>query len=182
MNNPPENWPNNLSENSTENPNEITLISKSKIKRDAEALKKLGSTLIELGKNALNRIPLDEDLRIAIELAQKIKKEGYRRQLQLIGKMLRTRDIEPIQAALGTLQHYHNEQVMSLHKLEMLRDRLIKEGDSAISTILERYPHASRQQLRTLVRLAQKEQSANAPSKAFRQIFQYLRELAERNS
>ena len=60
--------------------------------------------MVDLGKNALDRIPLDEDLRAAIELAQKIKKEGRRRQLQLIGKMLRARDIEPIQTALDKLK------------------------------------------------------------------------------
>ena len=40
----------------------------------------------------------------AIELAQKIKKEGRRRQLQLIGKMLRQRDVDPIRQALD--KHY----------------------------------------------------------------------------
>ncbi|WP_038930246.1 DUF615 domain-containing protein, partial [Yersinia pestis] len=37
-----------------------------------------------------------------------------------------------------------------------------------------------RQQLRSLVRNAQKEQAANKPPKSFRQIFSYLRELAEK--
>lgn len=53
---------------------EIIWVSKSEIKRDAEALKDLGTELVDLGKNALERIPLDEDLLAAIELAQKIKK------------------------------------------------------------------------------------------------------------
>lgn len=75
---------------------EIIWVSKSEIKRDAEVLKDLGVELVKLGKNALERIPLDEDLRAAIDLAQRIKKEGYRRQIQLIGKMLRARDVEPI--------------------------------------------------------------------------------------
>ncbi|HDS1293531.1 TPA: DUF615 domain-containing protein, partial [Pluralibacter gergoviae] len=75
---------------------EIIWVSKSEIKRDAEELKQLGAELVDLGKNALDRIPLDDDLRAAIELAQRIKKEGRRRQLQLIGKLLRSRDVDPI--------------------------------------------------------------------------------------
>ena len=135
--------------------------------------------MVDLGKNALDRIPLDEDLRAAIELAQKIKKEGRRRQLQLIGKMLRARDIEPIQTALDKLKNRHNQQVSLFHKLEALRDRPVEEGDDVIPSIPDLYPAADRQQLRSLVRNAQKEKAANKPPKAYRQIFQYLRELAE---
>ncbi len=78
-----------------------------------------------MGKNALDKIPLDADLRAAIELAQRIKMEGRRRQLQLIGKMLRQRDVEPIRQALDKLKNRHNQQVVLFHKLENLRDRLI---------------------------------------------------------
>jgi len=168
-------------DNNEQEDDEIIWVSKSEIKRDAEALKDLGLELVELGKNALEKIPLDDDLLMAIELAQKIKKEGRRRQLQLIGKMLRSRDVEPIQTALDKLKNRHNQQVSLFHKLEVLRDRLVEEGDDAVPAILELYPHADRQQLRALVRNAQKEKAGNKPPKAYRQIFQYLRELAESN-
>ncbi|MGP3159193.1 ribosome biogenesis factor YjgA [Serratia marcescens] len=179
MNKQPEDWLDDVPENENEDDDEIIWVSKSEIKRDAEALKDLGAEMVDLGKNALDRIPLDEDLRAAIELAQKIKKEGRRRQLQLIGKMLRARDIEPIQTALDKLKNRHNQQVSLFHKLEALRDRLVEEGDDVIPSILDLYPAADRQQLRSLVRNAQKEKAANNPPKAYRQIFQYLRELAE---
>ena len=120
---------------------------------------------------------MDEDLRAAIELAQKIKKEGRRRQLQLIGKMLRARDIEPIQTALDKLKTATTSRFRC--SITALRDRLVEEGDDVIPSILDLYPAADRQQLRSLVRNAQKEKAANKPPKAYRQIFQYLRELAE---
>ncbi len=104
MNKQPEDWLDDVPENKNDDDDEIIWVSKSEIKRDAEALKDLGTELVDLGKNALERIPLDEDLLAAIELAQKIKKEGRRRQLQLIGKMLRARDVEPIQTALDKLK------------------------------------------------------------------------------
>lgn len=47
---------------------------------------------------------LDEDLRTAIELSQKIKKESHYRQLQLIRKMLHARDVNQIQTALEKLK------------------------------------------------------------------------------
>ncbi|MBW7981663.1 ribosome biogenesis factor YjgA [Enterobacillus tribolii] len=176
---PDEEWLDELPEE--EEDEEIIWVSKSEIKRDAEALKDLGAELVELGKNSLDRIPLDEDLRSAIELAQRITREGRRRQLQLIGKLLRARDPEPIQIALDKLKNRHNQQVALFHKLEQLRDRLIAEGDDVIPVVLELYPQADRQQLRSLVRNAQKEKAANKPPKSARQIFQYLRELSEGN-
>lgn len=179
MNKQPEDWLGDVPINENQDEDEIIWVSKSEIKHDAEALKDLGAELVDLGKNALERVPLDEDLRTAIELAQKIKKEGRRRQLQLIGKMLRARDIEPIQTAFGKLKNRYNQQVLLFHKLEMLSDRLVEEGDDAISFVLGLYPEADRQQLRSLARNAQKEQATNKPPKAYRQIFQYLRNLAE---
>ena len=156
---------------------EIIYVSKSEIKRDAEVLKKLGVELVNLSKNEISKIPLDEDLLYSIELAQKIKKEGYRRQIQYIGKLLRNRDIEPITQALDKLKNRHNQQVAMFHRLEKLRDELIKTGDA--ESIMELFPTADRQQLRTLARSAKKELTANKPPKTARQIFQYLKELSE---
>lgn len=156
---------------------EIIYVSKSEIKRDAEALKKLGIELVQLSKNELEKIPLDDALSRAIELAQKIKKEGYRRQIQYIGKLLRSRDVEPINQALDKLKNRHNQQVAVFHRIEKLRDELIATGDA--EAILVLYPMADRQQLRNLARLAKKEQEENKPTKSAKQIFQYLKELSE---
>ncbi|HEY2453283.1 MAG TPA: ribosome biogenesis factor YjgA [Scandinavium sp.] len=158
---------------------EIIWVSKSEIKRDAEELKELGAEIVELGKNALEKIPLDDDLRAAVELAQRIKKEGRRRQMQLIGKMLRSRDVDPIRQALDKLKNRHNQQVSLFHKLELLRDRLVDEGDDVVAEVVSLWPDADRQQLRSLIRNAKKEKEGNKPPKSSRLIFQYLRELAE---
>ncbi|CUU25296.1 hypothetical protein J9874_00385 [Duffyella gerundensis] len=180
MNNHPEDeWLDDAPDNHEEEDEEIIWVSKSEIKRDAEELKRLGAELMELSKNSLDKIPLDDDLRAAIELAQRIKKEGRRRQLQLIGKMLRSREEEPIRLALDKLKNRHNQQVALFHKLEGLRDRLVEQGDDVIAEVIALYPDADRQQLRSMIRNAQKEKATNKPPKAYRQIFQYLRELAE---
>lgn len=177
----PDEWLDDVPDNDEEEDEEIIWVSKSEIKRDAEELKRLGAELVDLGKNSLDKIPLDERLRSEIELAQRIKKEGRRRQLQLIGKLLRSIDVEPIRIALDKLKNRHNQQVALFHKLEMLRDRLIEQGDEAMSDVIALYPDADRQQLRSMIRNAQKEKAGNKPPKSARQIFQYLRELAEAN-
>lgn len=160
---------------------EIIWVSKSEIKRDAEALKKLGAKLVDLTKNNLEKIPLDEDLLEAIELAQRIQKGARRRQLQYIGKLLRNIDVDPIQEALDKLENKHQQQQAMLHKLEILRDELIADGDTALENLLATQPQADRQHLRNLIRSAQKEKEQNKPPRAYREIFQYLKELTLEN-
>ena len=67
---------------------EIIWVSKSEIKRDAEDLKQLGEKIVNVTKANLAKIPLDESLLDAIELAQRLQKEARRRQLQFEELML----------------------------------------------------------------------------------------------
>ena len=161
-----------------EEQDEIIWVSKSEIKRDAEALKKLGEKLVDLSAAKLAKVPLDDNLLDAVHLAQRLEREARRRQLQYIGKLLRAMDVEPIQQALDKLENKHQQQQALLHKLELMRDEIIAQGDEAINRLLDDYPQADRQQLRNWVRAAKKEQQQNKPSKAYREIFQYLKELA----
>src|SRR5690625_5207815 len=63
--------------------------SKSQRKRDMLALQKLGQTLTELKPAQLAKIPLDEDLLHAVTEMQRIRqREGRRRQLQYIGRLM----------------------------------------------------------------------------------------------
>ena len=160
-----------------EDQEEIIWVSKSEIKRDAEDLKQLGEKLVNLTKANLTKVPLDDSLKDAIELAQRLQKEARRRQLQYIGKLLRSIDAEPIREALEKIENKHNQQQAMLHKLEILRDKLVAKGDVALTDLLNEHPSADRQQLRNLIRAAQKEKEQNKPSKAYREIYQILKTL-----
>ena len=160
-----------------EDQEEIIWVSKSEIKRDAEDLKQLGEKLVNLTKANLTKVPLDDSLKDAIELAQRLQKEARRRQLQYIGKLLRSIDAEPIREALDKIENKHNQQQAMLHKLEILRDELVAKGDVALTDLLNEHPSADRQQLRNLIRAAQKEKEQNKPSKAYREIYQILKTL-----
>ncbi len=160
-----------------EDQEEIIWVSKSEIKRDAEDLKQLGEKLVNLTKANLTKVPLDDNLKDAIKLAQRLQKEARRRQLQYIGKLLRSIDAEPIREALEKIENKHNQQQAMLHKLEILRDELVAKGDVALTDLLNEHPSADRQQLRNLIRAAQKEKEQNKPSKAYREIYQILKTL-----
>lgn len=160
---------------SWEEEEEIIWVSRSEMKRDSEAVQKLGEKLVELKPSILKKFPLEETLFDAIVAAQGFEKEAKRRQLQLIGKMMRTCDFEPIEAALDFHNNKHNQQTLEFKKLEILRDRIVAQGDKAIDEVIEAHPNADRQKLRQLARQAKKEQESNKPPKAFKEIFQYLR-------
>ena len=73
--------------------------SKSQRKREMSALQALGESLLRLSAAELARIDLPEPLREAIaETARISSHEGRRRQLQYIGKLMRSTDVEPIRA------------------------------------------------------------------------------------
>lgn len=156
---------------------EIIWVSKSELKRDMEALQKLGEELAQLKPSVLEKMPISEDLFDAIKDAQRFKNEARRRQLQLIGKLMRHEEEEPIQAALDKIRNKHSQNTAVLHKLEALRDRVVDEGDKAIDDVVALYPEADRQRLRQLARQAAKEKQANKPAKAYREIFQIIKAL-----
>lgn len=159
---------------------EIIWVSKSEIKRDAEELKKLGSKLVELTQANLDKIQLDETLLDAVNLARRSRLEAKRRQLQFIGKLLRSAtedEIDHIRESLDKIENKHNQQQAMLQKLELLRNELVEQGDDALAKLLDEHPDADRQHLRNLIRSAQKEKAQNKPPKAYREIYQYLKAL-----
>ncbi len=162
---------------SWEEEEEIIWVSRSELKRDMEALQKLGETLVELKPSVLAKFPLDDELRDAISDAKRFEKEAKRRQMQLIGKMMRSREPEPIQAALDLLNNKHGQQSIALKKMELLRDQIVEQGDTAITSLIDEYPTANKQKLRQLARQAKKEKAAEKPAKAYRELFQYIKAL-----
>lgn len=152
--------------------------SKSELKREAERLQKVGEDLVALSAAQLATVEMDDELADAVRLAQKIKnkKEGYRRQLQLIGKLMRQRDLTVIIEGLTRLVHQHQASNASLHTLEQTREAIISEGDAAIQRLLHQHPQLDRQRLRQLRQKVHKERAASQPPRAFRELFQYLKE------
>ncbi|MBC3766126.1 ribosome biogenesis factor YjgA [Neptunicella marina] len=167
-----------MDNNFEDSADELEYKSKTQLKNESSALQKLGEKLVSLSPQVLAKLPLDDELTDAIKLAQRINKrqEGWRRQLQFIGKLMRSRDVEPIELELAKMEGAHQQANQHFHKLEQWRDRLLQKGDSEVNMLLEEHAHLDRQKLRTLIRQANKQQKENKPPKAAREIFQYLKE------
>ena len=108
--------------------------------------------------------------------------EGRRRQMQFVGKKMRTLDeaeIAVIQQTIDSWKGMSKADTAALHALERRRDKLLAD-DKALTVLLAEHPELDGQQLRTLIRNARKEQAENKPPKAYREIFQILKDLAKK--
>ena len=156
--------------------------SKTKRKEAMHELQDLGAELVELSVGQLKRMNLPENIYDAVRECQKITAHGaHRRQLQYLGKLMRTADDEPIRAGLALIRGESSAEIARLHRLERLRTRLL-EDEAALSEIAAQWPGADLQHLRQLRRNALKEQEAGKPPKNFRAIFQALQELDKKGS
>ncbi len=109
------------------------LPSKTRRKKDMHELQELGAELVELNEEQLSSIELPERLLDAIVAARNITKFGARRrQLQYIGKLMRTVDPEPIRERLSHFNAASRTQTARLHLIERWRARLI-EYESAFT-------------------------------------------------
>ena len=159
---------------------EDIIISKSQLKREAEAAQKLGENLVKLDAKSLSSIELPENLAKAIDDARRIKSHSaMKRQLQYIGKIMRKIDLDPIRTEYEKIINHYGKDIKHLHLLENWRDRLINEGDKALEELINDAPNIDRQHLRQLIRQSKKETKLNKPPKSAREIFQYLKTVFE---
>ena len=158
---------------------EIIYVSKSELKRDAQEFHQLGSEIAKMGKKQRERLPLNDDLKAAMVVADKIsnKSDAYRRHLNYIAKTLRTvENVEEIKAIIDVMLNKNNQAEVLVKKIEQLRSDLIEQGDDLINETIEQFPSLDRQQMRQLVRNAAKEAKAEKPGKGYKELFQYLKD------
>ena len=141
----------------------------------------LGEKLASLTPAQLARLPVPEDLLPHIAECKRITAHiAHKRQLAFLAKHMRREDeatLDAIREALDANSDTGRREVAMMHRAEDWREKLMSEGDAALGRLLDEYPQADRQQLRTLVRNALAERAKNKPPRAYREIFQVLRAL-----
>ncbi|QLF92524.1 ribosome-associated protein [Pseudomonas sp. ABC1] len=154
--------------------------SKSQVKRELHALQDLGERLTTLKPELLDRLPLTDALRKALQDASKHTAHiASKRHRQYIGKLMRDQDIDAILALIEQVDASTRQYNERFHALERWRDRLVGGGDDDLEAFVNEFPETDRQHLRSLVRHAQHEAARNKPPAAARKIFKYIRELDE---
>jgi ribosome-associated protein len=160
--------------------------SRSQRKREAEGVFELAERLVAMTQAQLRPLPLPDTIADAIRDTQKISAPiARKRQLQYLAKLMRREDDELLDSLRASLEHDRAEirrETAGLHRIEAWRERLLAEGDTAFSELVDEYPAVDRQRLRQLIRATHDERAKNRPPAAFRLIFQMLRELGIGNS
>ena len=151
---------NDLNKHNIESDEDYT--SKSELKRQMHQLQLLGESLITLPNKKLKALSINEELYEAIITAKEMKNDnGRRRQLQRIGKLMRSENAEQIESELNT--SYKEEQQQKAAKkqqeanLLQIYEKLTKGSNNDLAELIEQYPHANRQRLRQLINNVKKE-------------------------
>jgi len=151
---------------------------KTQIKKDMAVLFALSEEMSELSATQLKALELPENINKAVvEVSGMPHKGARKRLLKFITGQLNKIEVEPILEKLARMKNKSAHAVREHHIVERWRDRLIAEGNDALTELLNEHPHADRQQLRQLSRNAQKEAEAAKPPKSSRLLYRYLRDL-----
>jgi len=153
--------------------------SRSQLKREFREVKELGKQLARLSEGQLRAMSLSERLLDALLATKGMARNAVPRQYRYIASLLTEEDLSAVQAAVASASQPHADAVDALHEMERWRDRLLGEDEAELTAFVERYPECDRKHLRQLVRNARKERDLDKPPKSARQLFRYIRQLAE---
>jgi ribosome-associated protein len=161
--------------------------SKTQRKQQAHDLQKLGRELSELSRERLASITMDETLREAIDTFTRTRShEGRRRQLQLVGKVMRQVDAQPLREALAATKLGSAQESLALHRAEYWRDALVAD-EGAVSRFAAEHPTIEVQALRQAVQRARDERvqrdararavpgAAGRKGRAWRDLYRLIR-------
>ena len=157
--------------------------SKTQLKTQSHDQQKLGLALSALSDQRLAATEMPEILRDAIVQFRRTKShEGRRRQMQYVGKLMRSADEDALREAVAAATVGSARETLALHQAERWRAELIGDDD-AMTRWLADHPDTDTQRLRSLVRAARREAAGLAAEarqpKSFRELFQFLKPMIE---
>ena len=153
--------------------------SKTRLKQQSTALQKLGMEVAALSDERRAAIEMPDALREAIETYRRTRShEGRRRQMQYVGKLMRSADEESLREAVAAAQIGSARETLQLHEAERWRDALLAD-DEALTRWMDEHPDTDAQQLRSLVRAARRDAAGAAAEdrhpRSFRDLFQFIK-------
>lgn len=153
--------------------------SRTRIKKEAIELQKLGEKLISLSHDQLASVDIPLELKDAVKAVHSIpSNQAKRRQVQYIGALMRKIDAEPIMETLA-----HIEAGVSLTKKSNTQQTqwakaLVSGDDSPYEEIMSLNPNTDRQHLNQLIRNARKLKDGPNASKSLNTLITYLKSLS----
>lgn len=172
--------------------------SRTAAKRRVQALQDLGEALLALKETQIKGLPGSVRLIEALLLAKTMpRREARRRQVQYIGKLMRSEDAAELEQALQVARDGSAQEQAAAQMAEQWRSRLL-EDDAAVQEWVAAYPQTDVQRLRSLIRQVRRDRQrqeqaaasqddggdtghvgaavrANVSGSAFRELFRLLK-------
>lgn len=149
---------------------------KTQIKKDIYALFAMGETMSKLSTAHLDSLELPEKIHNAIREVAGMPHTGARKRLlKYIAGQLHKIDVSPYQEKLDRIQNKSAHAVREHHMAEQWRDKLIQEGNDALTDLFDEQPGADLQHIRQLLRNIKKETATGKPPKSARLLYRYLK-------
>lgn len=156
---------------------------KTQIKKDIGVLFKLAESLSKIAPTKLQDFELPEHIHKAIREVANMPLTGARKRLlKYIAAQFHKMDISAIQEKLALLQNQSVHNAREHHITEQWRDRLIKEGNVALTELFDECPSVDLQHIRQLLRNIKKESDTGQPPKSSRLLYRYLKTLLQPDS
>lgn len=155
--------------------------SKTRLKQQSHDLQDLGVAVSALPADRLAAVEMPDNLRDAIETYRRTRShEGRRRQMQYVGKLMRSADEAALREAVAAATLGSAKETLALHEAERWRAELVA-SDDALTRWMTEHPNTDTQQLRSLVRAARRDALGLAPEarqpKSFRDLFQLIKPM-----
>jgi ribosome-associated protein len=121
---------------------------------------------------------MPEKLDDAVREARRITDhEGKRRQVQYVGRVMRSLhedETAALRTALDSYNGINKAETARMHWIERTREKLLAD-DAALTEFIRQHPAADPQTGRTLIRNARKEAQQSKPPRYFRELFQWIK-------
>ncbi len=167
-------------DNSAESENWYDEPSKSQRKREMQALQDLGRQLAKLKPEQIKDAPVEQRLVDEILEYQSISShEAQRRQMQFIGKLMRSVDAEAVETFIARFRADSDHHLQRHHEVEQWRDAMLNGGNDALTDFVGQHPATNVQHLRQILRAAHKDLKDNKNRGASKKLYREIKAILD---
>lgn len=147
--------------------------------RQSAALAELAKALVAMTSSQLAEVALPDEVREEVLVCRGLGRAARMRQLKRIAQLLRAHDVDEISAKAQDAGHKQRRRAARERVYEAWRERLVAEGDRALTEFVDEHPMADPQRLRQLLRQARRDPGSGKSKQGMRALLQLVRQTFE---
>jgi ribosome-associated protein len=148
-------------------------------KAESISLTRLAKALVDMKPSAVAELPLPDDVREVVAVARGMERVARVRELKRVVSILRSHGIVSLDAMERDAGRARRQKAARERDYEAWRERLVSEGDAALTELVARHPAADAQRLRQLLRQAQRDPTSEKAKLALRSVLRLVRQACE---